>query len=502
MIKIYPFRISLLAFFLFFNPGTGIAEDEAGAGNIPDVQESRENGRQKSENVNVDARMLYGQYNNISSDFSIIQNLDFFTYQLSSDLKRSNDFEYTNSSFYESDIGFTGRADISETWKLRPEMEVNNESHGMYSNPVFSREEKDKIIVNIKNEYKPTPSRWDFNFGGGQYVHRLVSSVDSSVERSGFNKANEEIGWEYIWSASNRFGFKHNYSHYFYFEDEIDDDRHMSNEIYFSFKIIEYLMIGMGGIVDWDADNEKNEGWFPSGNGSISTSGMKYLSLELSYIYDLVPFNPEDFYFEQKYISPNYELLPGKEHNVNLKGELDFRFESKSNFSVKQVRLKGKGSYIKNDNFYNYFSLAGNVITAEEIPIEIYRFKGDMITDLRIFNNQLKFIFNYEYNHFKADRNITYNPIDIFGGTLNFRNNGWEVEWDNKYIGEVFINPDVSDTRKLESVIIGSLKLQLKMVKTFYFYARINNLYDKKYSYREGYFEPGITFLSGLRIII
>ncbi len=502
MKRIYPLWISLLVLILLLPLSAGAEEGVTDAGSIPDVKESKENGRQKSKNVNVDAWMLYGQYNNLSSAFSIIQNLDNFTYQLSSHLRRSNDFEYTNSSFYENDIGFTGKADITETWKLRPELEVNNESHGMYDNPVFSREEKDKIIVNIKNEYKPTPSRWDFNFGGGQYVHRLVSSVDSSVERSGFNKANEEIGWEYILSASNRFGFKHKYSHYFYSEDDIEDDRHVSNEIYFNFKIIEYLMIGMGGIVDWDADNEKNNGWFPSGKGSISTAGMKYISLELSYAYDLVPFNPEDFSFDQKYISPNYELHPGREHNVNLKGELDLRFDSKSSFYVKQMRLKGKGSYIKNNNFYNYFSLPGNVITAEEIPVEIYRFRGDMITDLRIFSNQLKFIVNYEYNHYKAEGNITYNPTDIIGGALNFKNNGWEVEWDNKYIGEVFVNPDPSVTTKLEPAIIGSLKLQLRMVDTFYLYARINNLYDKKYSYREGYFEPGITFLSGLRIII
>ncbi len=376
----------------------------------------------------------------------------------------------------------------------------------MFDNPVYSREEKDKVIIILKNEYKPTPSRWNFNAGGAQYVHRLISASSTDVTRNSFNKINEEVGWEYIWSASNKIGLKHDYSHYFYSPSEgslsVKDDKHINNEIFISFKVVEYVKVEAGFIMDWNKDMEKYNGWFPSGRGSISSVGLKYALFEFSYDYNLIPFNPEDFYFEHKYISPNYELMPARVRNIDLKGEFDFRFNSKSNFYVKHFRLKGVASYKDNDNFYNYYSIPGNVISAEALPVQYFKFKSDMIADVRIYDKKIRFVLNYEHYRYSADRNITYRPADIIGGILNFSSNGWEFEFDNRLIGEVFINPDPDDGRKLDKAFIGSFRMQLRMVDSFLLYAKINNIYNSRYSYRYGYYEPGITFLGGLRIII
>ena len=40
------------------------------------------------------------------------------------------------------------------------------------------------------------------------------------------------------------------------------------------------------------------------------------------------------------------------------------------------------------------------------------------------------------------------------------------------------------------------------MLEGFYAYFRIENLYNTRYTLREAYPEPGVTFLGGLRILI
>ncbi|MCL1912120.1 MAG: hypothetical protein FWG13_07935, partial [Leptospirales bacterium] len=125
-------------------------------------------------NTNIDAEFMYGQYNNISSNFSIIQGFDSLAYQLNANYKRSNDFGgYKNSSFYDNAIELTGQTDFFDVWTFIPLVDVRNESHGMFSNNIYSREEKDRLTILFKNEYKPTPTRWQFNIGGTQYIHRL-----------------------------------------------------------------------------------------------------------------------------------------------------------------------------------------------------------------------------------------------------------------------------------------------------------------------------------------
>lgn len=254
-------------------------------------------------NVNIDAELLYGQYNNIFSAISLIQNNKTFAYQLNSEFKRSNDFGHKNSSFYNNEIGFTGKADLNKTWTFIPEIAVNNESHGMFDNAIFSREEKDKIVVFLKNEYKPTPARWHFNFGGAQYVHRL--NGDDPISFNCY-KLNEEIKWEYIWSASNSFALRHYYWQYFYKDVAAKNDSHVANEILLNFKLTEYVKLTGGAIIDWNRDS----GWFPSGKVLLSSTSLKYFSVEGSYSYTLNPFQPEDLYFNQKYIEPRGSLPP------------------------------------------------------------------------------------------------------------------------------------------------------------------------------------------------
>ena len=65
-----------------------------------------------------------------------------------------------------------------------------------------------------------------------------------------------------------------------------------------------------------------------------------------------------------------------------------------------------------------------------------------------------------------------------------------------------YINPDPQDDTMLKRAIIGSLRLEMKVVETFYLFAKVNNIYGSEYSYRDGYLEPGRIFLGGLRIII
>ncbi|MCP4136177.1 MAG: hypothetical protein GY754_34720 [bacterium] len=484
---------------------------------LPTAKEKEKQGekdkeKQQAKNVNIDARMLYGEYNNILTMLSIIQNLESFTYQLNSELKRSNDFGYENSSFYESEIGFTAKADLSETWKFIPTFQVNNESHGMFNNSVYSREEKDKIIVELKNEYKPDhpgiQRRWNFDLGGAQYVHRLVSAqnVDNSVE-SDFYKIDVEAGFEDVGSASNKWGIQCNYTEYFYSTQNTDEsasnDRHVSSRLMLNFRLTEYLKIGVKAGADWDKDRNNFKGFLPAGKINITSSLAKSLSFELFCGYSLVSFKPEDFYFEQKFIMPTYTLPPGTVLHSGLKGKYSSSFKKgdKDSVYLKRIRFKGSGSVKKNNNFYNFYPIAsGTVLSAQTIETYLVNAKADVAVDVRIYESKLKLGVNYQFLYFWADKNITYRPEHTVGGQIKYSGDGWELEWENTLLSEVYINPEAST--ELEKVVIGSVALQLQTFETFYVYLKFNNLYNTRYNYRDGYPEPGRTFLGGLRIII
>ena len=450
--------------------------------------------KRKFFNVNLDGTILYGMYNNIFTSFYIAQDFERFSYQLNAGLRRSNDFDYQNSSYYEGEIGFTGNADFTETWKCIPQLEVQNESHGMFDNTFYSREEKDKIIVNVKNEYKPTPSRWDFNLGGGQYVHRLISAQSSGVDKSDFYQINGEIGWEYIWSAANKFRLDAKSVYYNYATSD-PDDIHVSTEFLWGFKIIEYLKIEPGVFYIWNADG----GHFPSGRLNVSTSGINHVSLELSYVYDMVPFKPEEYY-EQKYIKPEYDLSPGNAHHVSFKSMFNFKFSSEKKSYLKTIKFKTNLDFEENSRIYNYYPLPENVLSAYSLHGMSLDLKSDLVIDFKMYNTGLSFDMRYRYRKFFADENITYTPEHVAGILLKLTTKWVDVEWDNMYHSTVYVNP-LTDTI-LDWFILGSVEVQVKVLETFSLYAKVDNIYNTGFSYRYGYPEPGAIFLAGLKIII
>ena len=107
---------------------------------------------------------------------------------------------------------------------------------------------------------------------------------------------------------------------------------------------------------------------------------------------------------------------------------------------------------------------------------------------------------SYQYNRYFANKQVTHRPEHTLWGIIKYTSPDWEVELKNKFIDNVYINPDSNAEEKRK--VIASILFQFRMVETFYLYARINNLYNYSYSYRDGYPEAGITFQGGLRIII
>ncbi len=466
----------------------------------------------KNSNINVDAIMMYGQFNNIFTSFGLSQNLDSFTYHLNSDLKRSNDFDkHNNSSFYEGEIGFKGTADFTDKWKFIPFVEVKNESHGMFDNSFFTREEKDKFLFRLMNEYKPIPTRWTINVGGAQYVHRLnpvnVNSDDTTIDskRSEFYKVNGEMGWEYISSASNGISFKTNFHYYAFSPSMVKDDSYSRSELTLGFKVIEYFKLELGGIINYNYDYDKKvwtlpRSFMPGGRVSLATSGFKYTTVSMGYSYDMLPFKPEELYFEHKFIGPNYNLPPGEVHKANMEAGVKIRLNGNKKVYAHSIEIKGKGAFEKNNNFYNYSPAPENLLIAESMSAESYVARADAILDFRIYKRKFKLGFNYIYSYYQADRNITYRPAYSASSMVKYEQKFFEVEWENSYKGAVYYNPDEND--RIDSVVLGSVGLQFKMLETFRLYTKIDNIYNEKYSYRSGYPEPGITWIGGLRIII
>ena len=452
--------------------------------------------------VNIDTRVAYGNYNTVLAAFSIIQDHDLFTYQLNSDLRRSNDFGYKNSSYYEGEIGFTGKADLTESWKLLPEIQVKNESHGMYSNTFYNREEKDRLIFNLRNEYKPESSRWDFNVGTAHYVHRLneIGTTDPDVITSSFYKLYEEVDWEYIWSGSNRFGFRHNLSGYNYSRSaNADSDFHMDNEVFANFKVTEYVKVEGGIICDWDRSLESMGGFFPSGRINASLVGLRSASFEVEYAYDLLGFRPEDFYFEKKYIKPTYDLPPERVHSLDIKGEYVMNFTGEGDLRLKKIRIGGAGILEKNRDFYNYYPLPENVLSATTLDVTTVGGRAETHFENLIYKQKFDLDFFYEYRYYHAEKKVTYRPANTAGIRLTYSGERWGIEWENRFQDKLYIDPE--SHRTLHGAIIGYAGIQYRIIDSFYLYGRADNIYNSGYSLRDQYPEPGQIFMAGLRIL-
>ena len=132
-----------------------------------------------AQSLNLDLQALYGQYNSMYSAVNLAQEQQNFVYLLSSSFKRSNDYGYgedifVNSSYFENKISFTGNLNVTPFMKTILDVSIDSDSHGMFANPDFSREEKERLDLSLKNIHKISPKFEVFYaFGGAYYSHQL-----------------------------------------------------------------------------------------------------------------------------------------------------------------------------------------------------------------------------------------------------------------------------------------------------------------------------------------
>jgi hypothetical protein len=467
----------------------------------PDPGNGQAKKEKTSRNFNIDAKMLYGQYNSIFWTGSILQNFDKFTYQLNSNFTRSNDFGHKNSRYYNNEAGFTGDAEITNIWKFTPELSVGNVSYGLFRNLFYNREEKDEVFVKLKNEIKSMPNRWEINVGGVYFIHRLDSPLyqDAGLLRpyhsSDFYKANAEIVWEYIWSAANKLRFNSKFFNYTY-SARSNDDTVTANELIWNFNISEYFKFGLGPQYIYNRDR----GNFISGKIDVATVNVKYIAAGASYVYDMIPFTPEDYYFNQKYVLPCYSLYPGKGHHVNLNVGVEYTASGKDSFYVKKIKFKASGSYVTNDRFYSFFSLPELLLAPHRMKVMQCRARADGGIGFAIYSSYLEIGGKYEYTYSYASDYVTYQPEHQASGYIQF--NVWRLEFyfNAGYRSRVHASPFINHT--IAKSLVSSCTLQFRVLDSFYLYGKIDNIYNTTYRTVYGYPEPGVIVAGGLRIMI
>lgn len=468
-----------------------VKEIEAGSSETADLEKKK-----KTKNINVDMQVIWGpQYNNMLSTINLSHEQEGMASLLSSYFRRSNDFGYNkktydNSSFYENKIGYTGNFNTSELNKSIFEIDINNDSRGMFNNPVYSREEKDKARFSIKDIYKySNVSELNAVLSWGDYIHRLNPIELANRERSKLNQYKLELGWDYIWSSSNRLHLNSTSSYYSYFSG-VNDDYYLNAEIIDDFNLTKY--IGISGGLHYNYNRDNLSPVIPVILG-INIKGFEHLNFAILYRNDLVPFKPEEFYMEQKYVKPDFELPPGRVHH----GEAKVDFNINASFSAKAIVIVER-----NSAFYNYHTVYGDILSAETIPATRCTSRLDL--NLSLYEKILAVTFSYEYNYFNASKRITYQPEQRFSSSIQYNgkilNKKINVEWSNSIIGKVYTDPDANNS--LPGAIIGYLGLQFMVFENSYLYFRFENLYNNRYNLREGYPEPGIIILGGLRILI
>lgn len=458
-----------------------------------------------SSSTNFDGRMLAGLNGDSMFSLSMTQGLQNFAYQLNSKVSNNNDFDnYLNSSFTTNETGFTGELSLLDYWKIIPEFEIANSSYGMFDNLDYSRENKDKIRLRLKNEYKPEPARWDFDLNYARYDHVLTRTDTSAAAEvdDTFHSLNGIIGMEYIWSASNKAGIRSENGLNKY-PEEYEDDSYSTNEFYYSFKVTEYTMLTLTYMLCWNRDDSD----YLCYKGNISSINLKYISLELLNERKISPYKPEDVMYSQKYMSGVYDLPPAEINRTELKSELvvDTGVNQDAILGVKSAGLRLRGVYEDNNSFYNYYPLSEEILSAEAFPVNYFNGRVEFVTTIILFTQDIDMEFtydNYKYVSPEPYKNlkITYRPENIFTCNISYEGSWLEINWANSYRGEVYVNP--TEERVLGSSILGTLDVHLKLYDTFYLHSRIINLYNEKYSFREGYPEPGVQFFTGLRIII
>ncbi len=451
-----------------------------------------------SKKINLDMQVLYGiQYNQLFSAFNLSQQSDTSVYLLSTNFNRSGDFgydreSYVNSGFYENKIGLT----VNWNWtdvKLIIDGEADNDSRGMFDNEVYSKEEKGKNKIAVKTIYKFSPStEINCSIGGAWYKHSLVALDPDEHLKSRLLQGNFKVGLESVWSSSNRLRFYAGILYYDYTPQEVENDKHIKSEIFNDFSVTRNLgfSIGVGYIRNKDykdMDLPVPVTLIPV-TVSLSIKGFKNFSSSFSYKYDLVPFQPEEFYLE-KYINPNYALPPGKIHNGEASADLKIN-------SV--MKIRGSFEVEKDDNFYNYYTIYGNVLSAN--TVEVLSYRPGLELNIALFENIIELALGFDYYYFDAVENITYQPDYTSTSSLKYNGKKWKFEWSNLVRGKVYTDPN--NDYKIQEAVIGSLGVQRIVLEGSYFYGKIENLYNTRYTLRKDYPEPGISFLAGLRILI
>ncbi|HEY1406218.1 MAG TPA: hypothetical protein VF857_06375, partial [Spirochaetota bacterium] len=386
------FRFIILTFALILSSLSGLhaqydssspAPDKSTASDDSDAKESK-----GSKNVNVDMRLAYGQYNNMFSTISLSHEQNDFVYLLNSQFTRSNDYGYnrkifSNTSYYENKIGFTGNLNAGDGWKTIFDGAVDNASYGMYTNPVYTREEKDKYSLSAMNIVRRSSSfEWNSAFNVAGYTHRLAARESENDEKSGLLKLKGDLGGEIIWSASNRLKASLTGTWNRYAVAKVDSDQFAKGELFDDFKLFTFLRMNIGVSGAWTNDGGMlvmghvsrpgdSSGRIPipvNPMGGLIFTGSDFFSVSVQYRHELEPFRAENFYFEQKFVYPEYNLLPTRSHIVDGKADLKVG---------DVVSLKG-GCTVKNSReYYDYVADSAGVLRAHELDTTMLTAKGD-----------------------------------------------------------------------------------------------------------------------------
>lgn len=438
--------------------------------------------------MNIDMQVVYGQYNDMLSTVNLSQQQDGFVYLLRTYLKKSNDYGYNdesfkNTSYYQNRIGFTGNLAVSETWKSLFEINVHNDSHGMAENPVFSREEKDNVIVEWKNIVKYSPSfEMFYVIGGAQYYHRLTGTSDDGMD-SRVYQGHVQIGGEYIWSAANR--FKYSTTVYGYSYEQYQSDFFCNNEIIDDFNLTKDIGIRVGVNADFNRDDT----WLIGPIIGASYRGFTDVTVVLQYSYSMQPFKPEELYLQQKFIAPMYDLDPSRVHRGHVK--VDYKMNS-------FLSMQLGSQYEYSNNFYNYVTVAGDVLTAEGVPASILT--NNLSLTAHVIPKLLTVNAQYTFAYYHADENITYRPKHVCTMAIVYNGPRWKINLSHDIASSVYISP--VGNNKLTSRIVGYLDLQRKVLDGFFAYIRVENVYNNRYYLRHNYPESGIKGLFGIRILL
>ncbi len=463
-----------------------------------------------AQSLNLDLQALYGQYNSMYSAVNLAQEQRNFVYLLSSSFKRSNDYGYgedifVNSSYFENKISFTGNLNVTPFMKTILDVSIDSDSHGMFSNPDFSREEKERLDLSLKNIHKISPKFEVFYaFGGAYYSHQLSGKSMDDV-RTRFSRYNGETGWEYIWSSSNRLRAKASYTKYhysigdqddYYFaRGEIIDDFYITNNFAFliGLNFAYHKNFGILGLEDMRKTDLGNDiPIIPI--GGISLKGIKYFSASLEYRYDMAEFKPEEYYFPQKYLYPAYYLIPSRVHRISI--DSDFTV-------VDRFSLRFAGVVKKSDNYANYKQVSfssdeASLLTAETVKADTI----DIISEANLVLVKDSFDISASYTKFlfDSDKNITYKPSNDIKVSAKYYGSYFNITWINRFVGSRYVDPE--EEEKIKSFVLGSLSVQYKASKSVFADLLIENLYNRKYYLRKGYPESGVTALFGLRVLI